>query len=360
MRRLLSLGVVTAALALAGPAVAANPQNAGLQVALRAFGLYSGAIDGIAGPRTVAAVRAFQRRKGLPATGLADLRTRRALGPLGKPLFGRRMLRRGRFGWDVSVLQFLLARRGLYHGALDGYFDGQTGRALRRYQHSVKLRPDGVAGRATYAAFALTRVPVARIQRAAARRYRVRAGDTLSGIAHRFGTTVAALARANGLRPSGILREGALLRIPGGRKAVRARPAATALATSPTTVREIIDRTANRYGLNPHLVRAVAWMESGFQPNVRSSAGAWGVMQIIPATWDFVERSLLGRRVPRTAEGNVRVGVLYLRHLLRQFSGDERLALAAWYQGPASVRKHGVLKVSRTFVANVLALKQRL
>lgn len=358
MRRLLSLGVTVAALALATPATALNPQNAGLQVALRAFGLYAGAIDGIAGPRTVAAVRSFQRSRGLPPTGLADLRTRRALGPLGRPLFGRRALVHGRFGWDVSVLQFLLARRGLYRGALDGYFDGQTARALRRYQRSVRLRPDGVAGRATYAAFALSRVPVAHVQRATSRRYRVRAGDTLSAIAHRFRTTVAALARANRLRPNGILRQGIVLRIPGS--SVSARPSAPRLATSPSAVRLIIDRTSGRYGLNAHLVRALAWMESGFQPNVRSPVGAWGVMQILPVTWDFVERVLLGRRVAKTAEGNVQVGVIYLRHLLRQFNGNERLALAAWYQGPASVKKHGVLKVSRTFVANVLALKQRL
>ncbi len=86
-----------------------NPQIAGLQVALRAHGLYLAQIDGIAGPRTAAAVHAFQRRKHLPV-GVADMRTRAALGPLGRPLFGSRTLRRGDFGWDVAVLQFLLTR----------------------------------------------------------------------------------------------------------------------------------------------------------------------------------------------------------------------------------------------------------
>ena len=75
MRR---LAVILAVAALAAPAAAhasVNPQIAGLQVALRAHGLYLAQIDGIAGPRTTAAVHAFQRRKHLPV-GVADIRTR--------------------------------------------------------------------------------------------------------------------------------------------------------------------------------------------------------------------------------------------------------------------------------------------
>src|SRR5438094_10329960 len=102
-------GVLAAGLAAAAPVSASlNPQHAGLQVALRAQGLYLGPIDALVGPRTVAAVRAFQRSHRLRVTGIADVRTRRALGPLGTPLFGSRTLTRGTFGWDVSVLQFLL------------------------------------------------------------------------------------------------------------------------------------------------------------------------------------------------------------------------------------------------------------
>jgi soluble lytic murein transglycosylase-like protein len=80
-------------------------------------------------------------------------------------------------------------------------------------------------------------------------------------------------------------------------------------------------------------------------------------MQILPDTWSYVETVLLGHKVPRTASGNIRVGVLYLRQLLREFGGDERKALAGWYQGPASVRKIGVLRETKVFVANVLALR---
>ena len=141
-------------------ALALNPQTAGLQVALRAYGLYGGAIDGAAGPKTVAATKAFQRRAGLVADGRAGRGTRLALGPLGYPLFGRRVLRIGAVGWDVSVLQFLLARRGALV-PVDGYFDRPTAQALRRYQQARRLRVDGVAGTHTLRALARGRPELA-------------------------------------------------------------------------------------------------------------------------------------------------------------------------------------------------------
>ena len=104
-------------------------------------------------------------------------------------------------------------------------------------------------------------------------------------------------------------------------------------------------------GVSPHLVRALAWMESGYQPRVVSSAGARGVLQTLPVTRQFVEEVLAGRPIPHTLDGDIEVGVLYLRHLLQQFGGDKRLALAAWYQGEAAVRKHGLFKVTKPFVA---------
>ena len=100
-------------------------------------------------------------------------------------------------------------------------------------------------------------------------------------------------------------------------------------------------------------------MESGYQTGVVSSAGAIGVMQVTPSAWRYVETVLLGRAVPHTADGNVRIGVAYLSHLLRAFGGDERLALAAYYQGEASVRTRGVLPESERYVADILALKRR-
>ena len=152
--RLVALcAVPLVALWLSTAADASNPQIAGLQVALRAYGLYTGPIDAIAGPSTVRATKAFQRRTGIVADGRAGTKTRRALGPLGGPLFGRRMLRVGKFGWDVSVLQFLLRRRGEMV-PVDGYFDRATAKALRRYQRSRRLHVDGIAGPHTLKALA--------------------------------------------------------------------------------------------------------------------------------------------------------------------------------------------------------------
>jgi soluble lytic murein transglycosylase-like protein len=88
--------------------------------------------------------------------------------------------------------------------------------------------------------------------------------------------------------------------------------------------------------------------------------GAQGVMQLLPTTWSYVENVLIGHKVQHDADGNVQVGVAYLHHLLGAFNGNEHLALAAWYQGERSVKQTGVLKVSKVFVADVLALKTRM
>ncbi|MGH3084858.1 MAG: peptidoglycan-binding domain-containing protein, partial [Gaiellaceae bacterium] len=109
MRRLtLPIAAFLVALALAPTARGFNPQIAGLQIALRERGLYPGPIDAVQGPKTVRAVRTFQRRHRLVVDGIAGPRTRAALGTRGRPLFGARVIRRGMRGYDVGVLQFLL------------------------------------------------------------------------------------------------------------------------------------------------------------------------------------------------------------------------------------------------------------
>jgi peptidoglycan hydrolase-like protein with peptidoglycan-binding domain len=125
-RLTLTVAASLAALALASTAAAFNPQIAGLQIALRQHGLYRGPIDAVQGPKTVRAVRTFQRRHRLAVDGIAGPRTRAALGPRGRPLFGARVIRRGLRGYDVGVLQFLLRRHGLRTGRLDGSFGART------------------------------------------------------------------------------------------------------------------------------------------------------------------------------------------------------------------------------------------
>lgn len=351
MRRLSILIVV---LALAGvvcgeAAALAKVQVPGVQIALYRHGYYKGPIDGISGPLTKRAIRDFQRTKGLKPDGAAGKRTRAAFGRFGGHLFGARMLKRGMVGFDVSVLQFLLAKRGFPPRFLNSNFGLATERLVRSFQRRAGLTPDGIVGRRTRAALVARRTarrPV--VRRTPTQRHVVRPGETLTSIAARAGTTVPALARRNRLDPRGLLLAGTSLVVP------RARSRASRAA-----VEASLQRWAAHYGVSVKLVRALAWQESGFQNHVRSKAGAVGVMQVIPATWFFAERFLIGDPVPRTVDGNVRVGVAYLHHLLHEFRGNVRLALAAYYQGPAAVRRRGLIRPTRRFVANVLALRGR-
>ena len=355
--RLTMAGVLAAGLAAAASAGAAlNPQHAGLQVALRAQGLYLGPIDAIIGPKTVAAVRAFQRVHGLRVTGIADLATRRQLGPLGTPLFGSRTLTRGEFGWDVAVMQFLLNKHSV-RVPVNAYMDGPTIAGVRRYQRLMHLPPDGVAGPATFAALGLqTHVPVKAVQSAPLLRYVVKPGDSLTAIAQKHGTTLSQIAKLNKLDPTRTLLIGVKLRLP---SSVQREPTAVS-ASNAGTVRGSLDRWAAHYGIDPSLARALAWMESGFNNSVVSSVGAQGVLQLLPSTWDYVETVLIKHPVSHDADGNVHVGLAYLNHLLHAFNGNEQLALAAWYQGERAVRAAGPYKVSKIFVADVLALRQRM
>ena len=211
---------VLAAAAALGAATAdaatTNPQIPGLQVALRAHGVYRGPIDGIAGPQTRTGVLAFQRRRGLAVDGIAGPRTRSALGKLGVPLLGRRIVKRGLVGYDVSVLQFQLKRRGLLRGPVDGRFGPATEKAVRRFQQRKGLVVDGVVGAVTLDALGGFSLDPQR-RRAHKRnggRHVVRSGETLTSIAARYGTSVPRLARLNSLDPSRWLLVGTRLRVP--------------------------------------------------------------------------------------------------------------------------------------------------
>ncbi len=354
--RTLILVAIAAALVAAPSALAApDPEIASLQVALRSKGMYFGKIDGLSGPMTAKGLRTFQRAAGLPVNGELSSRTRAELGALGRPLVARRVLVQGAYGWDVSALQFLLARAGhLRLLDVDGHFGASTRAGLTRFQKTRGLASDGVAGPASLTAFGSSRrAPVLTRATAAQVSYVVRPGDTLTEIAVKHKTTVRALAKVNDLKSINLVIEGAKLRLPAE---VGSGPTEE---LSRSTVRAHIDKWANHYGIPVNLARALAWQESGFQTNVTSSVGAWGPMQVIPAAWEFVETVVLGRTVPRTGEGGVEVGMALLNHLLKRFNGDQRLALAAWYQGEKAVRDDGLYNDTKTFVANVLALSGR-
>lgn len=347
MRRAVVAGVALAAgaLALAPQAHGASARVAALQVGLRAHGFDPGQVDGIKGPATTRALAAFQRVKGLEPTGRLDRATRRALGRRGGPLLGQRQLSLGAVGWDVAVLEFRLRRHGLPAHAVDGRFGRATAAALRRYQSRHGLLADGIAGPLTF--HVLTR-------RGTILLHRVRPGESFFSIAARYRVSPWQLARRNGLSLTEVIVPGQRLLLPVG-----ARMRGTGVAPLPASreaVRRALDSWSRVYGVDPRLARALAWMESGFQQDVVSSAGALGVMQLLPETWEFVDTVLLGVRTPRDYRGNVRAGVRYLRWQLDQFGGDVRLALAGWYQGARAVRERGVYRETREFVRVVLAL----
>jgi len=200
--------------------------------------------------------------------------------------------------------------------------------------------------------------------------YVVRPGDTLSGLAAQTGVPTEQMAYVNGLAPGAHLLTGTVLKLPSGAPAP-ARAALPAPATRvvpqtdpvPTLARldaSQISALAAEHGAPGALAAAIAWQESGFNNAVVSSANARGVMQILPGTWDWVNRNLAAAPLdPASATDNVRAGSLYLASLLRETGGDMRLAAAGYYQGLASVRERGMFDDTKRYVDNVLALQGR-
>ncbi len=199
-----------------------------------------------------------------------------------------------------------------------------------------------------------------------ARHHRVSSGETLTWIARRYGTTVAAIAAANRIANPSHVRTGTLLLIPG-----RAAPAAQStgaprmsssmatLVAKRSAVRAIIVAEARRFGVPAPLALAVAWQESGWRQGVTSHAGAVGVMQLLPSTAEWVGSSMLHQRVDiRNTTHNVRAGVRLLRHYLDRYRGNTALVLAAYYQGQSAVDRHGIFAVSRPYVASILVLER--
>jgi len=192
--------------------------------------------------------------------------------------------------------------------------------------------------------------------------HRVAPGETLSHIALRYGTTVAAIAGANGIADPEYLQAGAVLRIPGtgataGASELPAHMARTAARRS--TVRRMIAAEARRQAVPVAFALAVAWQESGWQQDVRSSSGAVGVMQLLPATADWIETSILHEQVDASsAASNVRAGVALLHYYLARYGGDRTLTLAAYYQGMGATDRFGVYPVTRPYVASILALEE--
>jgi soluble lytic murein transglycosylase len=133
-------------------------------------------------------------------------------------------------------------------------------------------------------------------------------------------------------------------------------------ARYPLEYREIIRGHARNYGLDPDLLAAVVYVESRFDPNAHSDAGAIGLMQLLPATAEGIATRTGGTRFVvadlRDPEINVRYGAWYHGHQRARY-GDLETALAAYHAGQGNVdrwRREGVGIVfpeTRAYVAEV-------
>jgi N-acetylmuramoyl-L-alanine amidase len=181
----------------------------------------------------------------------------------------------------------------------------------------------------------------------------VRAGETLSAIATRYGTSVVALARVNRISDPNLIVAGTKLKVPAGGSGMAVLESAPA-----SSIESSLENQSASHGVETSLTKAVAWQESGWQQNVRSKAGAIGVMQVMPDTAKFVNRSLGGGRLNvRKADDNVHLGVMYLSHMLKMM-GSRRKALAAYFAGPGNVKAR-LSRSQRHYANNVLAIRNR-
>ncbi|HYL07992.1 MAG TPA: lytic transglycosylase domain-containing protein [Candidatus Udaeobacter sp.] len=93
-----------------------------------------------------------------------------------------------------------------------------------------------------------------------------------------------------------------------------------------------------KFHVNPFLVMGLAWHESGWQPSVVSSAGAVGIMQVMPETAAADGPVLLHREVNLYDPGdNIEMGTAILREHLDRYGNDIAKALTAYYAGGGAV-----------------------
>jgi len=126
--------------------------------------------------------------------------------------------------------------------------------------------------------------------------------------------------------------------------------------TLPSTIYDpFIDRVAQKNDLSPQLIKAVALVESGFNPHAVSSAGAQGLMQLMPQT-----AQQYGVQDAFDPQANLEAGAQHLRRLLDKYDDDLTLALAAYNAGEGAVSRHQGVPAYRETVDYVNKVHEKL
>jgi len=99
-----------------------------------------------------------------------------------------------------------------------------------------------------------------------------------------------------------------------------------------------INKAAEKYDVDPALIAAVIEQESSWNPNAESTAGAQGLMQLMPGT-----ATGMGVKDPFNAQQNIDGGTKYLKGLIDRYGGDVDRALAAYNAGPGAVDFYGTI-----------------
>jgi len=121
-------------------------------------------------------------------------------------------------------------------------------------------------------------------------------------------------------------------------------------------IKRILKEAAIRHHLDPRLVLALSYWESGWDQSRVSATGAVGLMQVEPYAAETAGPQLLGRPVDITDPyDNADVGAAIFKEDLDN-SGDVSTALASYYQGPASLAQNGMLPDTQQYVQGILDL----
>ena len=122
-------------------------------------------------------------------------------------------------------------------------------------------------------------------------------------------------------------------------------------------IQEEITLASMRYGVDENLIKAVIMQESSFSPTSLSSAGAQGLMQLMPATSQG-----LGITNPWDIAQNIDGGSRLLSKYLEDYDGNLKLVLSAYNAGPGAVRKYGGVppyKETQNYIQKVIAYYNR-